>query len=269
MAYARGTSVMPWARRVLAAAIAMPRPDTADDFREPVQGAPIDAVMTSSATRRVGRPQSISDDAIFRATYRVMAERGPAHLTLAAIAEVLGHSAPALLKRFGTKRNLLLAFVRWLVGNNSTQFTEARRTHVSPLAALRVCLLMTESPGVEMTIDPRGYANTLQFYFQEVTDPEFHAIWTDWIREYEKAIIDLLADAVAAGEILPDCDVVGVGQTLHAALTGVGVLWAGDDRRSMAARLREAFDTIISPFLPPQGSAPSDSVPPIAAGADR
>lgn len=179
-----------------------------------------------------------------------MAERGPAHLTLAAIAEVLDRSAPALLKRFGTKRNLLLAFVRWSVGNNRTQFAEARRTHVSPLASLRACLLMTESPGVEMTIDPRGYANTLQFYFQEVTDPEFHAIWTEWIREYEEAIIDLLADAVVAGELVPTCDVVQVGRTLHVAMSGVGILWAGDSRRSMAERLREAFDTVIAPFLP-------------------
>jgi len=206
--------------------------------------------MKPSATRRVGRPQSISDDAIFRATYRVMAERGPAHLTLGAIADVLGRSAPALSKRFGTKRNLLLAFIAWSVENNRNQFVEARKVHDSPLASLRACLLVTESPGMDMTIDPKGYANTLQFYFQEVTDPEFHAIWTKWIREYEEAIIDLLIAAVAAGELSANCDAMRVGRTLHVAMSGVGILWAGDARRSMADRLREAFHTVLEPYLP-------------------
>lgn len=206
--------------------------------------------MTSQEPRRAGRPQTISEDAIFRATYRVMAERGPGQLTLAAIASILECSPPALLKRFGSKRKLLLAFIAWSVNNNRMQFSNAQQLHHSPLTSLRACLLMTESPGTAMRIDPRGYVNTLQFYFQEVMDPEFHAIWTEWIREYEEAIITLLTEAISVGELLPTCNPTTVGRTLHAAMSGVGLLWAGDDRRPMADRLCEAFDTTLAPYCP-------------------
>jgi len=57
------------------------------------------------------RPRTISDAAILDAARRCAIERGPA-VSLGVIAERLGVTSPALLKRFGTRRDLMIAALR-------------------------------------------------------------------------------------------------------------------------------------------------------------
>lgn len=51
----------------------------------------------------------VSQNQIFAATYRAMQRLGPGELTLAEIAAEAGVAAGALMQRFGSKRDLLLA----------------------------------------------------------------------------------------------------------------------------------------------------------------
>ena len=55
------------------------------------------------------RPRKASDAEVFAAAGRVMARVGPAQLTLAQIAGEAGLTAGALVQRFGSKRELLVA----------------------------------------------------------------------------------------------------------------------------------------------------------------
>ncbi len=57
----------------------------------------------------MARPRLVSDDVILDATRQVLAELGPAKLTLAAVGARAGLAPPTLLQRFGSKRGLLLA----------------------------------------------------------------------------------------------------------------------------------------------------------------
>jgi AcrR family transcriptional regulator len=70
----------------------------------------IHKVKCYGESMRTGRPRSVSDEAIFDAVRAVVTEVGPSGLTLAAIADRVGLSAPALTQRFGSKRSLLLAY---------------------------------------------------------------------------------------------------------------------------------------------------------------
>ena len=87
--------------------------------------------------RHVGRPRTYNDDEVFLATAAVLARNGHAGLTLAAVAADLGCTAPALNNRFGSKGDLLIAFLEWSTALAQTRFDQVRAEHSSPLAALR------------------------------------------------------------------------------------------------------------------------------------
>jgi len=60
----------------------------------------------------VARPRKASDEEIFQAAFGVMQRRGPTEWTLADVASEVGLTAGALVQRFGSKRELLLALTR-------------------------------------------------------------------------------------------------------------------------------------------------------------
>lgn len=206
-------------------------------------------VTNSEKTRKVGRPIVIQDEEIFGAVYRVLTEHGPARITLAAVAAEVGSSGPALIKRFGSRRGLMLAFSTWAVERSRAIFRDAPRGD-SPLGQLRESLIIPKGHVNDDVADIRDYSNVVQFYFGEALDPEIRKLWGEWTDAYEQETIRLLREAVAAGELREDSDPEYLGHALHTAVTGIVVLWFGHPERSSRERLQEVFDTIIAPHLP-------------------
>ena len=146
---------------------------------------------------RTGRPRTVSDEAIFEAVKAVVTEVGPPGLTLAAVADRVGLSAPALTQRFGSKRSLLLAYAEAAATGVDDRFTRARCNSPTALSALRAALL-------ELTagIDSRdALANHLAFLHLDLTDPELGAYAAKQSRLLRRAITRLLEEAITTGEI--------------------------------------------------------------------
>lgn len=202
------------------------------------------------AQRKVGRPRTLQDEAIFQAVYKVLAQRGTSGLTLATVAAELECSAPALVKRFGSRRKLILAFAQWSAQQARADLERARRADASSLAELQAWLLHPTAPGMDQPTGSSGLANGLQLYVTEAADPEFRAIWKRWIEAYETGIVRILDEAVAGEELVAQCDTVALGRTLHLAMAGAGTLWIGDPERETQERSREAFEVIIGPWRP-------------------
>src|SRR5258708_14107659 len=84
--------------------------------------------LPSGAARRLtlGRPRRAEDEAVFRGLLRALARLGYTGLTFAALTDQVGLSASALHQRFGSKAELLRAFIEW---NNprAPQAVQARR----------------------------------------------------------------------------------------------------------------------------------------------
>src|SRR5215467_2014701 len=83
------------------------------------------------------RPRKAEDVDIFAALVRVMHRRGPSELTLREIADEAGVTAGALVQRFGSKREMLLAHARYAAatGDIGVRMPSSRRSR--PLQALR------------------------------------------------------------------------------------------------------------------------------------
>ena len=207
-------------------------------------------VTNTGKSRKVGRPIVIQDEEIFQAVYRVLTEHGPARITLAAVASEVGSSGPALIKRFGSRRGLMLAFSTWAVERSRSAFRDTPRVG-SPLGQLKESLIDPKGHVNNKVADIRDYSNVVQFYFGEAQDAEIRELWGEWTDAYEQETIRLLREAVAAGELRMDSNPEHLGHALHTAVTGMVVLWFGHPERSSRERLEEVFDTIITPHLNP------------------
>jgi AcrR family transcriptional regulator len=194
---------------------------------------------------RTGRPRTVTDEAIFKAVTAVVTDVGPPGLTLAAVADRVGLSAPALTQRFGSKRSLLLAHAEAAATGIDDLFTRIRCTSPTALSALRAALL-------ELTagIDSRdAIANHLAFLHLDLTDPELGAHAAKQSRLLRRAITRLLEEATTTGEI-ESTDPTELADTIYTIYNGALVTWAIDGTGSLARWLSERLDRVLAHHQP-------------------
>jgi AcrR family transcriptional regulator len=213
----------------------------------------VDGLVASNNPRtgQGGRPRTFQDEDFFRATTRVLVTAGYGGLTLDAVARVLGCTATAVSRRFGSKRGLIRAYLEWALMSMTERFRSVRESHASPIEALRARGIIPadqRSEEIGDPTDPDHQANMATFWAQMRSDPEFRPIFTRHMRTAEAEAGDLLRAARAAGELV-DCDPVEVGRTLTAAWSWTTMFWSGDGPEgALVDRLGRVFDTIVGPY---------------------
>lgn len=189
----------------------------------------------------MARPRSVSDGQILAATERVVARLGPIRFTLADVGREVGLTAPALLKRFESKRALLLALSASTRGELPSTF--ARRRGESALGALlRALREQTRSLST-----PRELANGLAFLELDVTEADFHAIALDFFEAFRRAIQALLDEAVASGE-LRRCDTEALARAVEIAWNGSLISWGIWQEGTSADAVARDVEAVLAPF---------------------
>lgn len=189
----------------------------------------------------MARPRSVSDAEILAATERVVARLGPIRFTLADVGREVGLSAPAIVKRFETKRALLLALSASTRGELPATF--ARRGGESALGALERALReQTRSLST-----PRELANGLAFLELDITEKDFHEIALDFFEAFRCGIRGLLDEAVAARE-LRRCDTVALARAVEVAWNGSLVSWGIWRGASSADAVAIDVEAVLAPF---------------------
>lgn len=192
------------------------------------------------------RPRAASDEQIFDAVTVVVSRLGPIRLTLADIAGEVGVTAGALVQRFGSKRELLLAASRHGHRKVHDSFAALRAAQPSPLAALAA--YATGMARVAGT--PEEMANQLAFQDMELTDPDFHEPALLYFLAERDEVRRLLEDAVAAGELEEGTDTARLARMFQAVLSGGRVLWAALREGSYDVWVREDLDSLLAPYRP-------------------
>jgi AcrR family transcriptional regulator len=201
---------------------------------------------------KLGRPRTVTDEQILAALGRAISRVGPARLTLADVAAEAGVAAPTIAQRFGSKRELLLAFSALGPRGLAESFARARASHASPLAAL-----FSDPLGASHGIDsPDELARHLAFLQLELTDPEFRQHVVAHARVARQQIRSLLDAAVEQGELNP-CDTTGLADMIHVTYNGVLITWAiYRGGRPLADWLRQRLEFILRPFVAAGEAAP-------------
>jgi AcrR family transcriptional regulator len=189
----------------------------------------------------IGRPRSVSDAAIFDAVAEVVTAVGPSGLTLAAVAQHVGLSAPALTQRFGSKRGLLVAFATREVGSVGDLFEAARSSESGPLETIRATLAALPGP----ITSREGLANNLAFLEMDLTDPELRSHAVAQSRALRANIAALLREATETGEIVTESP-EALAQDLYATYSGAMLTWAIDGTGELSSWLAEHIDRALA-----------------------
>jgi AcrR family transcriptional regulator len=191
------------------------------------------------------RPRKVSDDEVFGAVLRVMNRLAPAQVTLAGIAKEAGVTSSALVQRFGSKRELLLAVTSRAAEGTGEFFARLREGHDSPLAALHAygeCF-------AEMAESPATLAHHLGYLQLDLTDPDFRRHARDQARVADRAIRGLLEEAIARGELARGTHLDTLARAVIAVLGGSLLAWAVRQQGTATRWMRADLAAVLRPHL--------------------
>jgi AcrR family transcriptional regulator len=191
----------------------------------------------------VGRRRTVSDDEILHATMSAMSRHGPIDMTLAHVAGAVGVTPAALIKRFGSKRGLLLAVSRAGSTGMAAAFAQLRASAKSPLAAL----IDATTQLARGTRSPEEAAHHLAFLHTDVTDPDFRKPMVEMTRATLAGYTNLIGDAIAKRE-LRDCDPPTLARVLYAIVGGSMITWAVLRKGSAEACVRADIEAALAPY---------------------
>src|SRR6476660_8515454 len=141
------------------------------------------------------RRRKAEDADVFGALVRVMMRRGPAELTLREIVAEAGVTAGALVQRFGSKREMLLAHARYAAATGDIGVAAPTPRSESPLAATRALTALY----AQLASSARAALRNLAYLQNDLADPVLrrHVLRMSQAARahYEK----LVTGAIAAG----------------------------------------------------------------------
>jgi AcrR family transcriptional regulator len=191
------------------------------------------------------RPRKVSDEEIFAATHRATQRLAPSELTLAEIAAEAGVTAGAVAQRFGSKRALLLALAKGAAESTGDFIAQLRAKHKSPLAAVRAyaeCM-------AQLAQSPAALARNLAYLQIDLADPEFRDQLSVQARLTRAGLRDVLAAAVAAGELKRGTDVDALARTVEAIVSGSLMTWAFYHEGPAERWIRDDVNAVLAPYL--------------------
>ena len=202
-----------------------------------------DCLETSRAVSP--RPRKVSDDEVFAAAHRATNRLAPNELTLAEIAKEAGVTAGALAQRFGSKRALLLALARGAAESTGDFIGQLKASHRSPLAAVRAyaeCM-------AQLAQSPAALARNLAYLQIDLADPDFRAQLAVQARATRAGLEDLLASAVAKGELRRGTDVTALARTVEAMVNGSMMTWAFYADGPAERWIKDDVNAVLKPHL--------------------
>lgn len=191
------------------------------------------------------RRRKVEDVDVFAALVRVMKRRGPADLTLRAIAAEAGLTAGALVQRFGSKRALLLAHARYAAATGDVGLTVPEPRTKSPLEELRSFAAVH----AQLADSPRAALRNLAYLQNDLADPALRRHLLRLARAARAEIQQLLVDAVAKGELQADTEVETLARSIEITLRGSFVSWTLYREGAAASWLLEDLDATLRPHL--------------------
>lgn len=192
------------------------------------------------------RRRKAEDVDVFAALVRVMQRCGPAELTLREIAAEAGVTAGALVQRFGSKRELLLAHARHAAATGDVGFGAPQSERVaSPVRALRGEIAVH----AKLARSPRAALRNLAYFLNDLADPVLRRHLVRLARETRARYERLMAAAAAAGELRGDTDVRALARMIEVTLGGSFLAWTLHREGSAVEWVSRDLDTLLAPYL--------------------
>jgi AcrR family transcriptional regulator len=182
------------------------------------------------------------DEQLLAAAQRLLYEVGPAEFTLARAAALAGVSAATLIKRFGSKRELLLALNRRWVDSIGPGLAAATAGHQTPLARLRAAA----SFGFDDLDSPPDTVNQLAALALDLQDAGMRELLAEGWRIVTDRLTELAREAIEAGELTGELPPERVARLLFAAAEGTRLTWSVRPDGSLVAQAEADLGAILA-----------------------
>jgi AcrR family transcriptional regulator len=191
------------------------------------------------------RLRKAEDADVFSAMVRVMMRVGPAELTLAAIAKEAGITAGALVQRFGSKRELMLAHARYAAATLDIGFGPSFTRTESPLSAIMECA----EEFAKLAQSPRAALRNLAYLQRDLADPTLRRNLLRLHRAARRYYEQVIADAIGAGQLRAGTDIAVLARTIEVTLGGSFLAWALYREGVASIWLRNDLNAVLRPHL--------------------
>lgn len=186
---------------------------------------------------------SVTNEQIFASASRTLARIGPFRATLADVASDLGIAPATLVKRFGSKHELLVAVNEYEAGKVEESFTGIVARHESPLEALYAFVADLTSE----VRSPAEMANHVAFLHLDLSDDALHYHAVRFARSMRTGIASLLRRAVERGE-LAECDADGLARAVQTTYNGALIMWAIHGEGELSEWVRRDVAFVLAPY---------------------
>ncbi|MCG5216891.1 TetR/AcrR family transcriptional regulator [Streptosporangium sp. KLBMP 9127] len=193
-----------------------------------------------------GRPRTISEERIMAALATMVGRVGPSRLTLADVAKEAGVSTGVLVGRYGSKRDLLLGFVRW--GLSEQTFLRPMRAAFETAPDPVEGLIRAVVHGAGSDMGPEEFANHLAFLHLELADDEFRALLGEHDAAFRAELADYLRSAVTGGHLVAGADVDALAAAVDSIRNGTQITWAMTRSGTLGETLRCDLNTLLDPY---------------------
>jgi AcrR family transcriptional regulator len=190
----------------------------------------------------MARPRGIADEELLAAAQSLLYEVGPAAFTLEKAAARAGVSAATLIKRFGSKRQLLLALNRRWVASIGPGLAAATEGQPTALGRLRAAALW----GFADLDSPANATTQLGALALDFQDERMRDLLVAGWQTIDAHLGRLAQDAIDAGELSGRLPAGQVARILRAIAEGTSVGWSVAPEGSLLARLKADVDAVLA-----------------------
>jgi AcrR family transcriptional regulator len=156
------------------------------------------------------RRRQLLREEILATTHRLMTERGYAAMSMEELAARVGVSKPTLYSQFATKEDLVAAMASQLFDQVFADFAA-----IEPDRSPRDRLLGLLHTVVRLQLERRAAA--MQLWMPEIiTILERDVVTSAQLARVDRVVVDLVREAIAAGEIDPRADLASVVRIFYA-----------------------------------------------------
>ena len=186
------------------------------------------------ATRPAGRPRDERiDAAILESTLALLADRGYAALSIAAVAEAAGVGKPAIYRRYGSKAELVVAAIDLLSDEPEPALPDDTRAALTELLAATAAVIGT----------PGGLAIMGSLLAAGSTDPELITAFRERVVRPRHEVVDaVIMRAVERRELRDDVDLEALDAMLFGAVLARATLGERLDRAWVERIVATAWD---------------------------
>ncbi len=183
---------------------------------------------------------------IIRTTYRAISEKGVHRVSLQEIAERAEVSKGIILYHFGTKDNLILKTMEWVLERNAERIRKAIATETNPTRQVR---MMIEVIFLNPDSNRRFYLAYLDLLDHAARFAEFSRLNATFDSIVNALYAEVIRGGVEAGEFVVE-DVAEAAQTLRAIVDGLFLQWLQEDNwRDLHPHYRTMCERAVLRFL--------------------